>query len=106
MKKTVLLDENRKIYLHATGRMLWVQQGDYCLARAGEWGLQVLKVPQEQRASPSERIAKNFSAPLPLKSKWSIGWDFRAAVKNTHGVDIPEEYLSNVPSSVWSKDLN
>ncbi len=104
MKKTTLLDRNKEIYLHVNGRMLWVQMGDYCLARAGEWGLQVFKAPQKQRADGNDKTEYLNKAPIPKKEKYNALYTFKAKVFNEHGVQIPDEALESIPPSIWLKD--
>jgi hypothetical protein len=103
MKKTTLLDSNKEIYLHVNGRMLWIQQGDYCLARAGEWGLQVFKPPHKQRSDGNDKLAYINKAPIPFKEKSGALAAFRIHVTNQHGVSVSEEALESISPSVWSK---
>lgn len=102
MKKTLLLDKDKKIYLHSNGRMFWVQQGDFCLGRVGEWGFEVLKTPQEQRADSANKQEYINKAPIPYKEKWASIQIFKNTMSRVHGVNIPEEAFDCVPTSVWS----
>jgi hypothetical protein len=104
MKKTTLLDRNKEIYLHVNGRMLWIQMGDYCLARAGDWGFQVFKAPHKQRADGNDKSLYINKAPIPQKEKYNAQYMFKSKVFEEHGVTVPDEAFESVPASVWLKD--
>jgi hypothetical protein len=103
MNKTTLLDRNKEIYLHANGRMIWVQMGDYCLARAGEWGFQVFVPPQKQRADGNRKLAFEVKAPIPISEQAMVFLAFLSAVDKEHGLFLPGEALDSIPSTIWSK---